>query len=80
VIDWGLPADQAIALPNIFYGGDGLMVERGTTLAAMIPALARFGQPVVAADLPSKLTILQRDGDGWKGAADPRSEGVALAQ
>ncbi|OHT22088.1 gamma-glutamyltransferase [Edaphosphingomonas haloaromaticamans] len=80
VLDWKLPAADAIALPNIFFGGGALQVEQGSALDAMRPALARFGQPVVAADLPSKLNAIERIGDGWRGAADPRSEGVVLAE
>jgi len=79
-IDWKLPADRAIALPNIYFGRDGLMVEQGTSLDAMRPALARLGETVVAADLPSKLNAVERTPQGWRGAADPRSEGVALAE
>ncbi|KQX21590.1 MULTISPECIES: gamma-glutamyltransferase [unclassified Sphingomonas] len=79
-IDWGLPAADAIALPNLFFNGPALTVERGSPLEAMIPALARLGETAVAGELPSKLTILQRTPAGWVGAADPRSPGVALSQ
>jgi gamma-glutamyltranspeptidase/glutathione hydrolase len=80
VLDWKLAAADAIALPNIFFSKEGLMVERGSALAAQLPALARFGRPVVAADLPSKVNAVERTPQGWHGAADPRSEGVALAE
>jgi len=79
-IDFGLPIDQAIALPNIYFGRGALLVEQDTPLAAMREALAGFGQPVVVTDLGSKLNAAEwRDGH-WVGAADPRSPGVALAQ
>lgn len=78
VLDWDLPVAQAIALPNIFFGGGALLVEQGTTLAAMRPALEKLGQPVTIADLPSKVNAIERVTGGWRGAADPRSEGVAL--
>ncbi|ARS27926.1 gamma-glutamyltransferase [Sphingomonas sp. KC8] len=80
VIDWKLPAADAMALPNIYFGGGSLLVEQGTSLDAMRPALERLGQPVTAADLPSKLNAVERTAKGWRGAADPRSEGVALAE
>src|SRR3546814_16799354 len=35
VLDWGLPVDQAIALPNIFLSGNALLVEQGTSLDGM---------------------------------------------
>jgi gamma-glutamyltranspeptidase/glutathione hydrolase len=80
VIDWKKPVAEAIALPNIFLHDDTILVEQGTSLAAMAPALTRLGQTVVAADLPSKVNAVERDAQGWHGAADPRSEGMALAE
>jgi len=78
VLDFGLPAQQAIALPNLFFGGGDVLVEQGTALAAMAPQIAALGQPVIAADLGSKVNAVERTAAGWRGAADPRSEGVAL--
>jgi gamma-glutamyltranspeptidase/glutathione hydrolase len=80
VLDWGLPAQQAIALPNIFFGGGALLVEQGTPVEAMAPAIERLGQTVTASDLTSKVNAVERTSSGWRGAADPRSEGVALAE
>jgi gamma-glutamyltranspeptidase/glutathione hydrolase len=79
-IDFGLPAQEAIALPNLFHGGDATLVEQGTFLAEMAPALSRLNGTVVAAELGSKVNAAERTPEGWRGAADPRSEGVALAQ
>lgn len=79
-IDWGLSGADAIALPNLFFRGPALTVERNSALEAMIPALAKLGETPVAGDSPSKLTILQSTPQGWVGAADPRSPGVALSQ
>ena len=80
VIDFGLTAQQAIDLPNIYFGGGAVLVEKDTSLAAMAPALTRLGHTVTVSDLTSKLTAVQRTPGGWVGAADPRSEGVALAE
>jgi gamma-glutamyltranspeptidase / glutathione hydrolase len=79
-IDFGLPAQEAIALPNLFLGGDATLVEKGTFLAEMAPALSRLNGTVVAAELGSKVNAAERTPNGWRGAADPRSEGVALDQ
>jgi gamma-glutamyltranspeptidase/glutathione hydrolase len=79
-MDFGLPAQEAIALPNIFLGGDATLVERGTFLAEMAPRLSRINGTVMASDLGSKINAAERTAQGWRGAADPRSEGVALAQ
>lgn len=80
VIDFGLPAGEALALPNIYFGNGSLMVEGKTELGGMSEALAAFGQPVVVSDLGSKLNAVQFNGTGWTGYADPRSPGVALAE
>ncbi len=77
-LDWGLSAQQALALPNIYFGGQAILVEKGTSLDAMHEALARLGQTVVVTDLGSKLNAVERTPKGWQGAADPRSEGNAL--
>ena len=80
VIDFGLPAGEALALPNIYFGNGSLIVEEDTKLGSMNAALAAFGQPVVVSDLGSKLNAAQfRDG-AWTGVADPRSPGVALTE
>lgn len=77
VLDFGLPLDQAIALPNIYFGGGQLEVEQDTFLGNMTGDLAKFGQKVRASDLGSKVNGAQyRDGQ-WSGAADPRSEGTS---
>ncbi|USI74372.1 gamma-glutamyltransferase [Sphingomonas morindae] len=82
VLDWGLSAQEAIDLPNIFYGGGALLIEDTPQGRALAPQLARFGQPANAVPLPSKLNAIERLPDGrWRGAADHlRSEGVVLAQ
>ncbi|MFM2372223.1 MAG: hypothetical protein RIS85_1945, partial [Pseudomonadota bacterium] len=81
VIDWNLSARDAIALPTVFApGGDTVFVEKGTTLEAMIPALVQLGHAKVIARSPSfKANAIEKVGGKWRGAADPRSEGAAVA-
>lgn len=79
-MDWSLSAKDAIALPNIYFGGQAVLVEKDTKLAAMQGALASLGQTVVATDLGSKLNAVERTPKGWQGAADPRSPGNALSE
>jgi len=79
-LDWGLTAADAIALPNIYFGGQALLIEQGTRLDALRPALSRLGQTVVSSDLPSKLNAIERTPTGWRGAADPRSEGNSASE
>ncbi|WP_310467209.1 gamma-glutamyltransferase [Sphingomonas sp.] len=79
VIDWRLSAQQAIALPVVYAPGDTLFVERGTSLEAMIPALRALGHPIVEPREPSfKANAIEFVAGRRIGAADPRSEGVAL--
>ncbi|HEX8572267.1 MAG TPA: gamma-glutamyltransferase [Allosphingosinicella sp.] len=80
VIDWDLSAQEAIALPVLFAPGDTLLVERGTSLEAMIPALQALGNKAAPMNPGFKANAIERVNGGWRGAADPRSEGVALAQ
>lgn len=80
-LDWGLNAQDALAAPNIYFGGEAVIVEANTPLAAMQAKLAAFGRTVVSSDLmPSKANAAERTAEGWRGAADPRSDGSALEE
>ena len=79
-MDFGLTAQDAIALPNIYFGGSAVLVEKGTKLGAMQSELATLGQTVVVSDLGSKLNAIERTPTGWRGAADPRGPGNALSE
>ena len=81
VLDFGLTIEQAIAMPNLFFGGEGLLVEQGSGLETLAPKLAEFGHVVVSSPLESKVNGAQwTETDGWRAAADPRSEGKGMAQ
>ncbi|MET3469561.1 gamma-glutamyltranspeptidase/glutathione hydrolase [Novosphingobium sp. 1529] len=81
VLDWHLTAQQALALPVLFAPGDRVCVEQGTRLEAMIPTLVAMGHAQTqACKMPLKANAIERVGDRWQGAADPRSEGAAIAQ
>ena len=78
VIDWHLTIQEAIALPLIFTNDDTLVLEKGTMLDAMAPALTAMGHAVVLYPLGLKANGIERISGGWRGGADPRSEGIAL--
>lgn len=80
VLDFGLAAEEAIALPNIYFSGDSTLVEQGTFLAERAPELARRNGLVTTSPLPSKVNAVERTAGGWRGAADPRGDGAALVQ
>lgn len=79
VVDWGLTAQQAIALPFLYSPGDTLLVEEGTDLEAMLPAFRALGHED-ARTMPGRLkanAVEWVDGQPI-GAADPRSEGAMV--
>jgi gamma-glutamyltranspeptidase/glutathione hydrolase len=80
VIDWDMSAQDAIALPQLIGMGDRVTIERGTRLEAMIPALQALGQNTVIVEPGYKANAIERVNGHWTGAADPRSEGVWVAQ
>ena len=79
-LDWGLSAADALATANIYYTGNTIVIEGGTSVAAMAPQIAALGQTVLTRDqMPAKANAAELTADGWRGAADPRSEGEALS-
>ena len=79
-IDWGASAPDAVAMPNLYFSGAALSVESGSALEPMIPALEKLGHKVAAQAPWGKANDAERTPSGWRGGADPRSEGVALRQ
>jgi len=80
VVDWKLSAQDAIALGLVYAPGPVAMIEKGTEREAMIPALEALGEKVQAAPLGLKANAIEQIHGRWAGAADPRSEGVAMHQ
>ena len=81
VLDWKLSVQDAIALPLVYVSGDLLIAEKspqGAPLVAMLPALEKLGHRTASVPLPLKSNGIERVGGGWRGGADPRSEGVAI--
>ena len=82
MLDWGLSAQDAISLPLIYApGGDFVIVEKDSSLEAMIPALQALGHAKVSAySLPLKANAIEVVDGRLVGAADPRSEGQAVSE
>lgn len=82
VIDWNLSAQDAVGLPVLFAPGiDAVIVEQGSALEPMIPALVTLGHgQVIARPLPLKANAIEVTGGVLRGAADPRSEGRAIRE
>ena len=79
VIDWKLPAREAIALPVIFAPGDTVFVEKGSSAEGLIAPLTALGHKVQARDASFKANAVEIVSGEPVGAADPRSEGAAVA-
>lgn len=78
---WGLPAQQAVDLPNFGHFNSGaLIVERGALTAEQLAELRGRGQQINETDLTSGLQVLMRTRAGWVGGADPRREGIVLGE
>lgn len=79
--DWGLSAQDSIALGFEFFDKDGLVLEQGTSLEAMQAPLEKLGHHVSISRFGLKANAAERTADGhWLGAADPRSPGVSLQE
>lgn len=78
VVDWNLSAQDAIAMGLIFAPTKDGVVERDTELEALLPALTAMGQSLRIGPLGLKANAIEWTGGRWVGAADPRSEGVAM--
>ena len=81
VLDWKLSVQDAIALPLLYVSDDLLIAEKsphGEPLQKMLPALDKLGHRTASYALPLKANGIERIAGGWRGGADPRSEGVAI--
>ena len=78
VLDWGLPVQEAVALPNFLHRGRALELEAGTVLEDRVEALEALGHDVLVTEMTSGTHAVRRVADGWRGGADPRLGGVAL--
>ena len=66
----------------VFAPGATTYVEQNTAVAALVPQLQALGEKVQVMPIGVKANAIERVANGnggrWVGAADPRSEGVAM--
>ncbi|KZX93140.1 gamma-glutamyltranspeptidase, partial [Erythrobacter sp. HI0019] len=75
-IDFGLSAEEILALPFVMSFGDRLLLERGTWLEEQADAFRRIGhEQVLVREAPVKGGAVLRTATGWESARDPRLEG-----
>ena len=80
VLDYGKSLEEAMAMPNIYFGGSGLLIEKNSDLVNLQTELTKLGHIVATSGLPSKLAGAQKTDKGWVGAVDPRSIGQAVSE
>jgi gamma-glutamyltranspeptidase / glutathione hydrolase len=76
-LDWKLDLQSAVALPNFGSRNGPTLLEKDSAYEALRGELEKRGHPVEAVVLTSGLHGIERVPGGWRGAADPRREGVA---
>lgn len=79
-LDWGWPPGAALALANFGSFNGPTWLETGQFPDNYSTALRQRGQAVITLDLPSGVQLIQRQGEGWAAAADPRREGAVRGQ
>ena len=79
VLDWKMPMQQAVALPNLVSRGEVYSAETQFLTPDVIADLAKKGVALKAAGLgeASGLHGIIKHKGGYEGGADPRREGVA---
>ncbi|NKX36344.1 gamma-glutamyltransferase [Rhodobacteraceae bacterium R_SAG4] len=75
--DWGLNVQEALSLPHAVNRFGTYDLEAGTEAESFEAALTDMGFEVSIRDLNSGLHAIEI-GEGLKGGADPRREGIAL--
>jgi gamma-glutamyltranspeptidase / glutathione hydrolase len=79
-IDWGMALQAALAAPNLGTRNGPTLLESDTPYAALSGPLAGRGHEVRLVPLRSGLHAVERAVGGWRGAADPRRDGVAMGR
>ena len=75
-LDWGMNAQQAIALPNFGVTDGPLLLEAERFAPSVVESLRARGHEVRELAMTSGLQAIQRTATGWYGGADPRREGL----
>ncbi|MGR3378976.1 gamma-glutamyltransferase [Salipiger abyssi] len=78
-LDWGMDVQQAVAMPHLVNRFGTYDVEEGTAAADLAEPLSALGYEVGMRGLNSGLHAISL-GEGLRGGADPRREGIALGE
>ena len=80
MLDWGMDAQGAAALPNFGSRNGPTEIESGSAYETLALALRERGHEVLLIDLTSGTHVIERVEGGWRGGADPRREGAARGE
>ena len=80
VLDWGLPVQAAIDLPNYGSRNGPTLIEQGSRYEKLAAPLTDLGHQVDRIPLASGLHGIERVPGGWRGGADPRREGAVRGE
>ena len=79
LIDWQMSPLAAVNAAHFgSRNGPKTEVEKGSALAAQIPALKAMGHDAVEGEMTSGLAAIVKTADGYLGGVDARREGVVL--
>jgi gamma-glutamyltranspeptidase/glutathione hydrolase len=78
LIDAKLSMPETVAAPRHVNLNGATLIERGTALDMLTPALTAMGHQVRTVPFDSGVNGIRRVNGGYEGGADPRREGVAL--
>jgi len=79
-LDWKAGLQDALDAPNFGSRNGPTELERGTPAEALRARLAAMGHDVRVIDMTSGTHAIQRVGETWVGAADPRRDGIARGE
>lgn len=80
ILDWNMPVQEALSMPNIVTHGSAIEMENGFDEQMDIEAFQNHGHDIEVKELNSGLTAAYFINDRWYGAADPRREGIGLGK
>ncbi|MDV6330479.1 gamma-glutamyltransferase family protein [Asticcacaulis sp. 201] len=80
ILDWGLPMQDAINLPNVVSRGDSIRIEQGRMEPAVWDGLVAMGYKLtpVSGEESGLNGILKQPDGSFDGGSDPRREGVVV--
>jgi gamma-glutamyltranspeptidase/glutathione hydrolase len=76
-LEWEMSLQAALDAPHFGSRNGPTELEQGTAVEQLRPRLRALGHDIRVVDMTSGVHAIQRIGESWVGAADPRREGIA---